>query len=84
VVSVRDDVRAGVAQLARDFAGEPGATRGVLAVENAEVDLSLPLDGREQRRDRLTSGLTDDVADKEDPQAGSALTSRTRRRASPG
>ena len=67
VIPVGDDVRTGIMDLARDLTRQPRTPRGVLAVDDDEVDPPFAFDRRDERRDRLTAGLTDDIADEEDP-----------------
>ena len=69
VVPVGDHVGARVADLTSDLTGEPRAAGGVLAVHDHEVDASFAPDGGEKRGDGLAAGLSDDIADEEDPHA---------------
>ena len=73
VVSVRDDVRASVVDLARDLAGQARATGGVLAVDDDEVDAAFALQGGNERANRLTTRLSDDVAHEQDSHRPRAM-----------
>src|SRR5687768_11478464 len=78
VVPVRDHVRAGGIELARDVGREPRAARGVLTVHDREVDPIFLADLREERLDRVAPRTTNDVANKQDLQGGSSETRGTR------
>jgi len=74
VVSVGDDIGARVMDLTRDLAGEPRAARGVLTVDDHEVNVPLALHRRNERRDGLTAWLPDDIADEENSHRPRAMT----------
>jgi hypothetical protein len=65
MVAVRDDVRARLTELGGDLAGEAAAARGVLAVDDREVDIAFRPELWEKNGHGLPSGLADDIADEE-------------------
>src|SRR5688572_22496724 len=78
VVPVRDHVRAGGIELARDVGRETRAARGVLTVHDREVDLIFLPDLRQERLDRVAPRTTNDVANKQDLQGLAMRRARTR------
>src|SRR5947207_1325178 len=58
--------RPGGVALPGHLARQSRAPRGFLTVDDHEVDAAFALQGGNERADRLTTGLTDDVADEED------------------
>src|SRR5439155_18656561 len=78
VVAVCDDVAAREAELLGDGARQAVSAGGVLAVAHDEVVPTLATQLRQQPRDRLPSGLTDDIADGENAHLGTLAASRIR------
>jgi hypothetical protein len=68
VVSGRDHVGADREDLLRELGGQADPVRGVLPVDDAEVDLELVLELGEAVRDRSPTGRAEDVTDEEDLQ----------------
>jgi hypothetical protein len=68
VVARRDHVRAGGEELLGELGGQADAVRGVLAVDDAEVDPELVLELGQPVRDGPPAGRPEDVTDEEDLQ----------------
>jgi hypothetical protein len=68
VVPERHDVRAGGEQLVGELAGDAGAVRRVLAVDDAEVGAELLAQRRQSLLDGAPAGDAEDVREEEDPQ----------------
>jgi hypothetical protein len=68
VVARRDHVGAGGEELLGQLGGQADAVRGVLAVDDAEVDPQLVLELGQPVRDRPPAGRAEDVTDEEDLQ----------------
>src|SRR5688572_3908131 len=78
VVPVRDHVRAGGIELARDVGRETRAARGVLTVHDREVDPIFLPELRQERLDRVAPRTTNDVANKQNLQGLAMRRARTR------
>src|SRR5688572_10368139 len=78
VVPVRDYVRAGGIELARDVGRETRAARGVLTVHDREVDPIFLPELRQERLDRVAPRTTNDVANKQNLQGLAMRRARTR------
>ena len=68
VVAERDDVGAGGEQPVRQLRRQPPPVRGVLAVDDAEVDAELLAQPRQPLLDRAAAGGAEDVGEEEDAQ----------------
>src|SRR5450756_1291004 len=64
MVAGRDHVGAGCLELSRDLCGQTETARRVLAVDDREVGPELFLEPGEERLDRFTTRVSDDVRDK--------------------
>jgi hypothetical protein len=69
VVAGRDHVGAGAEELLRQLGGQPDPVRGVLAVDDAEVDLELVPELGQSVCDGPPAGRPEDVTDEEDLQS---------------
>ena len=58
-----DDIHAGRQQFFDRCRRQPGTVRDVLAIGHDTIEMVLALEFRQQRRDRLPTGFTNDVAD---------------------
>ena len=67
MVSVGDDVGARTVDLACDLTREARTAGGVLTIQDHEIDVSFAPDRGEQCGNGLAAGLSDNVADEEDP-----------------
>jgi hypothetical protein len=68
VIAERHHVGARREQPLRELAGDPGAVRGVLAVDDAKVDAELFSQARQVRLDGAAAGDAEDVREEEDLQ----------------
>jgi hypothetical protein len=68
VVAERDDIGARAEQRVGELRREPGAVRGVLSVDDAEVDLALLAQAGQRLLDRTPAGRAEDVCNEENPQ----------------
>jgi hypothetical protein len=68
VVARRDHVGAGGEELLGQLGSQSDAVRGVLAVDDAEVDPQLVFELGQPVRDRPPAGRAEDVTDEEDLQ----------------
>jgi hypothetical protein len=75
VVAGRDHVGPGREELLRQLGRQADAVRGVLAVDDAEVDLELVLELGQTVRDRPPAGRPEDVTDEENSQLAELPTS---------
>jgi len=60
-------------ELVRELAGDPAPVRGVLAVDDAEVDRELGAEPGEALLDGLAAGRPEDVGEEEDPQGRASV-----------
>ena len=70
VVAGRDHVGARGEDLLRELGGQADSVGGVLAVDDAEVDLQLVAQLGQPVRDGPPAGRPEDVSDEEDLQLG--------------
>jgi hypothetical protein len=77
VVSERDRVGARREELLREARRQSDAVCGVLAVDNARVDVELFAETLEALLDGPPPGRTEDVGDEEQPQGDSVAAGRT-------
>src|SRR5437762_1842132 len=67
VVPERDHAGAGGQQPLRELRRDARAVRGVLSVDDAELDLELGPQARQPVLDRPPTGRAEDIADEQDP-----------------
>ena len=81
MVPERDHVGAGSQQPVREARRDPDPVGGVLAVHDADVDLEIVTQRRQQRFERTSARSAHDVGDEEDAQGGDfrCLTGNSRR-----
>jgi len=68
VVAERERVGAGREQLLSELRRDPGSVGGVLAVDDADVDVELVTQSRQALFDGPPAGAPEDVAEEEDLQ----------------
>jgi hypothetical protein len=68
VIAESDDRRTGAQQADGDLGGDPPPSRGILAVDDDEVDTALLAEFWQALDDRLAAGLADDVAKEEESE----------------
>jgi hypothetical protein len=69
MVTGREDVGAGIVELAGEAFGQPEAMRRILGVDDRDVDTEVVLQRREMALDRLPPRAPDDIAAQKDVHA---------------